>query len=357
MRLNQKISNTSNNQSGMTLVELMVAMTLSLVILAGVIQVFISSKKSYLMNDALSRVQENGRFAVNFLVQDIRMAGFTGCYSGDAASVENVLNDQNNYGWDLNNMVYGNNDNGVSWSPALNAALSGLKAGTDTITIRHLAGNGIELTSPYNTGAQLFVGDSGSSLVEGSVLMVTDCSQASIFQLTNLQATGGGYNVVHSSAGGYTPGNSTPIMSNSYAEGAQVAALVTSAYYIKDNASGIPALYRSTLSSTAGATSLLSEQELVEGVEDMQILYGVDTDSDANKVANIYYPASTVDTTSNWDNVVNIRVSLLLRTIENNVASTEINYFYNGSDNTPTTGDKRLRRVFTTTINIRNRSL
>ena len=51
------------------------------------------------------------------------------------------------------------------------------------------------------------------------------------------------------------------------------------------------------------------------------------------------------------------RISLLLRTIENNVATTEVNYFYDGSDTTPTSGDKRLRRVFTTTINVRNRSL
>ncbi len=61
-------------QRGLTLVELMVALALSLLLLAGTIQIFISSKQSYRVQDALSRLQENSRAAVDLLSRDIRAA-------------------------------------------------------------------------------------------------------------------------------------------------------------------------------------------------------------------------------------------------------------------------------------------
>ena len=69
-------------QGGFTLVELMVAMLISLLLMGGVIQVFSSSSKSYRNHEGLSRIQENGRFAMEFLSRDIRMADFWGCANG-----------------------------------------------------------------------------------------------------------------------------------------------------------------------------------------------------------------------------------------------------------------------------------
>ena len=69
---------SSNTKNGFTLVELMVAMTLGLLIVLGVIQVMMSNQISYRTNDELSRIQENGRFALDLLANDIRMAGYQG---------------------------------------------------------------------------------------------------------------------------------------------------------------------------------------------------------------------------------------------------------------------------------------
>lgn len=74
--------------AGFSLVELMVAMVVALVIMAGVLRVFVGMRESFRLEDALSRMQENARYAVEALSVDARMAGFTGCIS----TVNNLLN-------------------------------------------------------------------------------------------------------------------------------------------------------------------------------------------------------------------------------------------------------------------------
>ncbi len=63
-------------QRGLTLVEILVAIVISTFLIAGVIQLFISSKQTYRSYDALSRIQENGRFALEAMSRDIRAAGY-----------------------------------------------------------------------------------------------------------------------------------------------------------------------------------------------------------------------------------------------------------------------------------------
>ena len=91
-------------------------------------------------------------------------------------------------------------------------------------------------------------------------------------------------------------------------------------------------------------------QELVDNVENLQILYGVDTDGDG--IANRYVRAH--ETAAGMTDVVSIRASLLLRT-ENNIASAAQTYAYNGANVTAT--DLRVRRVFTNTVKVRNRGV
>src|SRR5207247_7593952 len=69
----------NHRENGFSLVELMVAMTITIIVMAGVIAIFVNSKKAYTNQDRIARVQENGRFAMYYLMRDIRMAGYTGC--------------------------------------------------------------------------------------------------------------------------------------------------------------------------------------------------------------------------------------------------------------------------------------
>lgn len=74
---------TFNNQAGMTLVEVMLACSLSLFLLLGLTQIYMAIKKTQIRQDAVLEVTENARFAEQLLVQDIRMAGYAGCEQGE----------------------------------------------------------------------------------------------------------------------------------------------------------------------------------------------------------------------------------------------------------------------------------
>jgi type IV pilus assembly protein PilW len=66
-------------QAGIGLVEIMVALVVSSLLIGGLIQIFSSNKQAYVLQDEMSRLQENGRFAFHFLMKDLRMAGYFGC--------------------------------------------------------------------------------------------------------------------------------------------------------------------------------------------------------------------------------------------------------------------------------------
>jgi len=348
----------SRSQHGFTLVEILVAITLSLILLAGTVQIFLSSKQAYRTEDALSRIQESGRFSMDFLATEIRKAAYTGCLGQDSiSSIENRLNSNGSYAWDIGatltgKMVAGYDTpvGGTSWTPSLPAGLAP-NPGTDVITIRYMASNGIDLVPPYSDSAQLFVDPAlvASAVAEGDIAMVTDCKKGTLFQITNLQAAGGKMNVVHSQ-GGYTPGNNQSVFDNSYGEDAELAVFVTEIFYISNNSNGVPSLYRSWL-TTSGTNATLSPQELVEGIEDMQILYGEDTDNDGT--ANRYVTANNV---ADMDKVVSVRISLLARSNDGHITTGPQTYTFPDWATAMTTAtDRRLRHVFTTTITLRNR--
>ncbi len=357
--MNPKIQSLQRPQTqrGLTLVEIMVAVTLALLLLAGTVQIFLGSKQAYRTEEALSRIQENGRFSMEFLATSIRKTGYTGCLaSNELSNVDSILNTtSNDYGWDFSHMIVGYEATGSgTWSPTLPTALSGsVKSGTDAITIRYMASNGISLVPPYSDSAQLFADPSlvYSAVAVGDVAMVTDCKKGTVFQITNLQAAGGKVNVVHSQAS-YTPGNSQSLLTQSYGEDAELAAFVTESFYIKDNpTTGVPGLYHSFLTTSGGNTAILSEQELVEGVEDMQILYGEDTNGD--DTANRYVSADNV---GDMSKVVSVRISVLTRSHSAHITTGNQTYTYpSWAAATTTASDRRLRHAFTTTITLRNR--
>ncbi|MBS3963380.1 MAG: PilW family protein [Methylomonas sp.] len=349
----------SESQRGISLIELMIALLIGAFFLGGVLQIFANTKQTYRMQEALSRLQENGRHAMEFISRDVRMAGYFGCLSGsfNPANIENALNDQANFAWNLSNPVIGH-DNVANTFALVNAVVPG----TDVIATYRMSDNPIPLISPFNNSAQMFVhadfnadcpATQATTCHEGEILMVTDCRQGTIFQTTNTTNVGGGsgVNVVHSANNTFTPGNDTPpVFDRNYGPGSEIARISTFVYYIRLNPAGEPSLYRSRLATSSNRTNALSAEELVEGIENLQIIYGVDTGTDG--APDYFVPASGV-TAANWANVVAVRVSLLVRTPANNIAPSPVAYTYNGA--TPTPADRRLRRVFTSTIALRNR--
>ncbi len=373
-------SSSKGNPSwrGFTLVELMVAMTIGLIVLAAVAKIFATSRTTYGLEENLARVQENGRFAMEFLAQDIRMAGYTGC-SGKLAqgtitggtcpsgTVCSIVAGANNYNTladpsGIQAFMYtGTTGTALSdWTPNLPSAYFAageVVAGTDVIVIQrgdtlstHLTGN----TTPINANIQI-LDTSGLALAgiqPNDVLMVTDCNSADIFKANNISSGSGKITIAQASV------NTQNTLTHYYDTRAELMKLVTRAYYIgngtsKDkNGNPIPALMRKELIS-GGALS--TAQELVEGIQGLRLVYGEDTDTPPDNVANVYRNPGSV---ANMRNVVSVRVWLLVRTLSPVGPDTDTKT-YTVPDVSPALtygpyNDTLRRRVFNATVRVRN---
>ncbi|MDH5649740.1 MAG: PilW family protein [Gammaproteobacteria bacterium] len=385
---------TKRTSHGFSIVELMVALVLSSLIMIGVIQIFISSNSTHRATEGLSRVQENGRFAMDFLTREIRMAGNMGCLR--TVPIVNYV-DSTNIQFDPTRGIFGfeasnsapddtisavaNPTNTTSgWGTTLDSNLvpgsggvAGAIAGTDIIVVYSL-GNTIPLRAPdYHNEANVFLDDGAAAtagLEIGDIVTIADCEKASIFQISSMNSSK--TNLTHTNAANPVPGNVCSQWGSScadknqehkYGPDAELAKLVTSVFYIARGAGGKPSLFRASL--TPGSNQMRGE-ELVEGIENMQILYGEDTTSTtrSNGQPTTFLTASEV---TNWSRVVNVRISLVAAT--ENIQGTGVDmepdtgtYLLTGA--TPETAteydpvdDTRRRRVFNATVQLRNRGL
>lgn len=345
------------SQKGLSLVELMVAMLIGLFLISGVVKIFVDSKKTYSFQQSLARIQENGRMALEFLGRDIRMAGYAGCASGDYSSVTNTLNNSNLINYEFSRGVRGY-DVGSSVPSDLSALNPAPLINTDVLVLKGPVGDGVKIVQ-NNNSAQLFAEsvsvesaacangtDRISGICDGDILMVADCSKARIFQAGNIQVASGSLNITHPASG--TPGNNisswgganSPSAEN-FGTDSEIIKMNTVYYYISNGASGQPSLWQAIVPGAA--------QEVLEGVENLQLLYGRDTGTDF--VPDQYDTATSVTSASAWDKVGAVRVQLLMRSNDDNVTDTAQPYSFNGANVTP--ADKRLRHVFVSTIGVR----
>ncbi len=327
----------SRNQQGLTLVEMMVAMTIGLVLLGGIITVLSSSQSTYRVNEAMARLQENARYAFQLLSRDIRMAGYRGC-AGDGVAVTNVLEDATGFLWRLDQPLEGFEATGANgWTPALPAGvISSQQGGRDIIAVRGVEGTGTNILSHPSDSAGLSI-PSGSGLEINDTVLVSNCQGAAIFQVTGISTSGGQDTIEHD--GGTGKPNSTAALGRTFT-GGEMARIGTRIYYIRLNPRGIPALYWRRGGNT---------EELVEGIENLQIQYGEDANGD--RAADIY---RTADQVADWEAVVSVRIDLLVQSVEDGIASQPQTYIFNGLSVTP--ADRRLRQTFSTVITLRNRA-
>ncbi|RON40624.1 PilW family protein [Pseudomonas frederiksbergensis] len=68
-----------HSNRGFGLIELLIALALSLIVVLGVAQVFISAKNTYVSQNTAAGMQEDARFVLSKMIQEIRMVGMFGC--------------------------------------------------------------------------------------------------------------------------------------------------------------------------------------------------------------------------------------------------------------------------------------
>lgn len=352
---------------GFSLVELMVAMTIGLIILSAVSMLFVNSKKTYTTQDSLARLQENGRFAMQFIIKDLRLAGYYGCIDEiNADSIGNTLNNSTAFVYNAQIPIEGVNNATGTWYPSGETALpSGIKSGTDAIAIRKADTSSLTYLNQEmpNTSAVLKVNTIKDPVTndylfkDGEIIMISDCASADIMQITSLNDTDPhiGHNTGDSDP---PPGNAKKELSKAYSpsgNGTRVMKFVTVQYYIANGASGNPALFRKELDGTP--------VELVDGIENIQVLYGKDTDSD--RVPNVYLKAGAtgLQSTTEWGSVVSARIGILARTLsdrdtgktkETDADTGSYDVDGDGTNELSNPGDRYKRRIFQAVVHLRN---
>lgn len=336
---------------GFSLVELMVAMALSLLLIGGALSIFFSSRVTYQATDEASHIQETGRLALEFLLRDIRNAGWQGCAQN--VPVVSTLSNADDLLWNFDEPVFGFDAavGDTDWAPALDAAVVDAVTGNDVLVTRgpRRDARPLRLTAAVATGTDtietevLDPAPDPLPIRAGDVVQVADCAGMGFFQTTGYNAASG---EVARAAGGADPGNDTDDFGLGFTEAAELVPVETVIYYLRDSdtLSG-PALWRQ-----AGAGAAV---ELFEGVEGLQVRYGVDTDND--RQADQYDSAVEVDDADRWGAVVSVTLALLVRGPEQQGVTTDVREYDLLGETYGPFNDRRSRKVYTATATLRNR--
>ena len=349
----QKLNKIALPQRGFSLVELMVAMVVGLILIYGVVEIYVNSKGAYNVNEENSRMQENARFAFDLMVPTVRQAGYSGCLALNSKPPKDIrkikIPD-----FSAVALMTGSEYTGSGWVPGLPTGLSSppVVANTDTISVQSSVSCGANLTGNLkNLTAQVQISGSNTCAFKpNDPILITDCSASDLFTATSVSKSGTKVNIAHAKS---VTGNTQNFLSKIYKEDAELLKPTSTTYYIGTGVNGPALMRRDNYSGTAG-------DELVEGVESMQVLYGVDTDTPADGVVDRYVKANAIPVLGNdWDKVIAVRISLLMRSI-GDAATSSGSYTFAAAANPAvvTYGpDRLLRQEYTTTVQLRNRSL
>ncbi len=352
----------SGSERGFTLIELMVAMVLGLIALGAVGLVFVNSNKNYNTQESLARLQENARLAAQILTRDLRQAGYFGCLD-DTNAVYNRLDGGSSL---LGNIpIEGYEQGDTTWHPgSATDRISEMVSGSDGVAIRFLepgTGDDVQTTFMPNVAAALHL-QPNNGLVVGDIVATTDCASAEIFQITGPNQSNVDNGILnHNEGAAVVPGNAEKNFSKTYDDDARVLKFGAWRYFIKDDGNG-PGLFREGLDNVSG-TITTAAFELVGGIENMQVMYGEDTDGDI--IPDTYV---TADVVSNWENVISVRLGILARSIANTRYDSDGEYGTDldidtrtydldgdGVNEVDPPDERVIRQAFVSTIALRNR--
>lgn len=302
-------------QRGMSLVELMIGITLSSLLIGGVIQIFASTKQTYNLTDAMGRLQENARYAFDRMNEDLGAAGYMGCTDsastladGNLAMVNALNNPGSDIAIDFANPISGDENLGGT--------------GNDRLSIRRaITGSAVPLAAPMtNQFAPLELDSTHpnyASLEQYQIMSVSDCHTASVFMITNDPTSSGG--VIRHDPGVVSPAGSinegvsnltTAIGATDYndlkttygsdtSSAARTFRVATNTYAIQPG------------TDTGSNGLFVNGEELVEYVDSMQVLYGID--NDGTDGVEQYVDADNIPASPGVDVVHSVQVTLTLR--------------------------------------------
>lgn len=353
------------------MLEVLVAMTLGLIVLGSAIGMQISHRDAYALTESKLSMQTNAKFAHEFIAASLRELGAVGCRTVEGYYAGSQEADSSNYEIAFNNpdiafanfkineelLGYENAEGSNSWSPTLSGDFSfgaDMLDGSDAITIRGAIGPTYRVDYDDIAADSVQINLSNIANVQlkpSQYAVLSQCDKAEVFKITGSEAQINGGTIYHG-AGALGDDNALPAFEKDFTDtsSAELRRVAVTTYYIADNDNGIPTLYRDIDNVS---------DPLVEGVERMQIEYGINTDATSVNVPDEYHDAQWVNNQNAWGDVVSVRLSFIMRSrnelYEQDMQRTyslpgAVTYDYAAND-------KYARIVYTATVNLRNRTL
>jgi len=343
---------TTRKQSGLSLVELMIALLLGSILTVALVQIFTSNSQSFRSNQSMARSLETGRIAVDILSRAIRNAGFFGCYPINTLNNNLDASDGN-----FDAVLHQYATFGVSAEASERPATAVPNTGFFNVTGVRRPGDIIRLDADMTDASSIDLNAAGS-LSAGDVIFISNCEMGDLFQISSLTVSGANVSITADSDAGSdgNPGNDlsgnapagcgSQCLSATYRRGTELFQAYSEGYFIGNATGGGSSLFKREQDG--------STEELVIGVEDMDIRFG--EGNAANGVQNWLDAASV----SNWNSIIAVEVSLLVASPDDNLLDSPQEYCFPGwldcvSAVTPTTAaDRRMYRVYNFTSALRN---
>ncbi|WP_160298964.1 PilW family protein [Chromobacterium vaccinii] len=348
-------------QSGFSLIELMVAITIGLLLLTALVGIMVGGRKDYSTNAGQGMLQNAGATLSSVISQTARSAGFFGCSgattSNALVAANGLLSNFNSpvIGYDATlasstltlSALNGNNDSTLTdWSPTLDSSLQGKVAQGSDVLVFAGQTNGttpVWVNTYASAGSTALVTLAASGVVANNLLAVSNCGHSSILQVNSVGSASSGSAI-----------NLKQALDTDFPVGSVAVPLSQTAYFVAQATGAQSALYQAVYDGTASSWQLTP---VVPGVDALQVWYGVGS---TPGVTTQYLPAAQV---SNWAQVNSLRIAALLEGPLGSApagarsgCANQTSWAVLGST-VVVPCDTRLRHVYTMTVSLRNAGL
>ena len=339
MNLRMHHYHRTGDQQGLSLVELMVAIVIGSLILLALSSIFLSSNRSSLEMRKSTQQQENGRYASQLLYDDLMLAGYLSEFDASPLTSPAALPDI--CATDRTTLLAGLplHVQGVNNAATTPSCLTDLKTGTDIIVVKRAS-----TCVAGNANCAAFLVDAPH--FQASLCTPTDGSGGELAHIASSNADYAAYHFAFSTA----LADFTRRKTSCGTTQADIHRYLVHIYFIANNntaGDGIPTLKRAELG--AGGFAIVP---LVDGIENMQVEYGVDTNSDG--VPNSY--TSTPASVAEWRDAMSARVHLLARNTVTTQGYNDTRTYMLGDETVSPSNDGYKRHVYSTAVQFVNPS-
>uniref|UniRef100_UPI0035ADE5BF PilW family protein n=1 Tax=Hylemonella sp. TaxID=2066020 RepID=UPI0035ADE5BF len=378
-------------QSGLTLVELLVAMALGTAVLVALGSVYVAAKQAYRYQESVGRMTEDGGYALDTIAKHLRMSGFAGCMGVAKESVSGPPATTTYYptsalGVAAPGGISGPNPLQTVLTTSADAAQQPLTPttflrGFDAApSVLFASGSAPSVPSGSVADVLFFSGGSANAMSPAAVMasasaevslgttdpygwsgkgvmdfIISDCSNSALFR-GQVTASGGNFNLTHSAA----DGNMAATFPSSvlYDQKALVMPLEWRLYYLNTRSGAtFPSLYVISYDGKTRSNPI----ELVANVEALKINYGENTQNDAGGLATMQADVwrTSAAAVTDWSRVVAVRIGIIMAASDTSSSKdfpVSVPTLLGASYTPPSSAPAgTVRKEFSTTVTLRNR--